>query len=69
MEEKMFDVGIWSVQFGYDNQGWPNLERAAQFIESSGQPEPSALADKSIYLVISSFINNNRSRNVWLSFN
>ena len=32
----MFSAGVWSLQFGYDNKGWPSMERAAQFIEDTG---------------------------------
>lgn len=32
----MFTAGIWAFHFGYDNQAYPSMERAAQLIENSG---------------------------------
>ena len=32
----MVSGGIWAFHFGYDNNGWPSMERAAQLIENSG---------------------------------
>ena len=33
----MFSAGIWAFHFGYDNNAYPSMERAAQFINNSGQ--------------------------------
>ena len=34
----MFSAGIWAFHFGYDNDAKPSMERAAQFINNSGNP-------------------------------
>ncbi|GFR60702.1 PGAP2-interacting protein-like [Elysia marginata] len=33
---KMFTAGVWTFHFGYDNKGWPSMERAAQMINDTG---------------------------------
>lgn len=32
----MFSAGIWAFHFGYDNDAYPSMERAAQLINNSG---------------------------------
>ena len=34
--EKHFSALIWTFHFGYDNQGWPSFDRAADVLEKSG---------------------------------
>ncbi|XP_059144809.1 PGAP2-interacting protein-like [Physella acuta] len=33
---KIFTAGIWTYHFGYDNKGWPSMERAATMINNTG---------------------------------
>lgn len=33
----MISGGIWAFHFGYDNYGWPSMERAAQLIQNTGK--------------------------------
>ncbi len=35
----MISAGIWAFHFGYDNTGWPSMERAATLLENSGRVE------------------------------
>ncbi len=32
----MFSGGIWAFHFGYDNNAYPSMERAAQLIQDTG---------------------------------
>lgn len=34
---KMFSGGIWAFHFGYDNNAYPSMERAAQLIQNTGE--------------------------------
>ena len=34
----MFSGGIWAFHFGYDNNAYPSMERAAQLIQNTGEP-------------------------------
>lgn len=33
----MFSGGIWAFHFGYDNNAYPSMERAAQLIQNTGE--------------------------------
>ena len=33
----MFSGGIWAFHFGYDNNAYPSMEKAAQLIENTGE--------------------------------
>ena len=35
----MFSGGIWAFHFGYDNQAYPSMERAARLIENTGEQQ------------------------------
>ncbi|KAK3732782.1 hypothetical protein RRG08_041092 [Elysia crispata] len=35
-DSKIFTAGVWTFHFGYDNKGWPSMERAAQMINDTG---------------------------------
>ena len=32
----MFSAGIWAFHFGYDNDAFPSMEKAAQLINNTG---------------------------------
>lgn len=32
----MFSAGIWAFHFGYDNNAYPSMEKAAQLINNTG---------------------------------
>ncbi|CAG5122553.1 unnamed protein product, partial [Candidula unifasciata] len=35
-DPKVFTAGIWTFHFGYDNKGWPSMERAVSTINDTG---------------------------------
>ncbi len=32
-----FSAAVWAYHFGYDNRGWPSMERASKFMEDTGR--------------------------------
>jgi len=47
-----FTAAIWTYHFGYDNKGWPSLERSAQMLNKTGNESIQVVGFKLLFNIM-----------------